>query len=96
MRGINTGKFRGRRHRDDSDDDHDDDDDDDDRRGRGRGGGKGMIRNKYVQMIYNTAAKFDNQAEYLLDQNMCTDVCPCYQKEMWKTINGKKAYRIDP
>jgi hypothetical protein len=25
------------------------------------------MRNKYVQMIMNIAAKFDNQAEYILD-----------------------------
>ena len=42
------------------------------------------------------AAKFDNQAEYLLDQNMCTEVCPCFQTEMWKVENGKKIYRTDP
>lgn len=44
----------------------------------------------------NIAAKFDNQAEYILDQNMCTEVCPCFQTEMWKQKNGIKQYRIDP
>jgi len=27
---------------------------------------------------------------------MCTDVCPCFQTEMWKQKNGKKIYRTDP
>ena len=47
-------------------------------------------------MIYNAAAKFDNQAEFLLDQNMCTEACPCLQEEVWKKQNGKRQYRLDP
>jgi hypothetical protein len=76
---------------DKKDDDDDDDDDDENRRRKGL-----PKRNKYVKMLMDMAAKFDNQAEYLLDQNMCTDVCPCFQTEMWKVENGMKLYRTDP
>lgn len=57
---------------------HDDDDSDDKKKGgrdgdSKRGGRDGdskravPMRNKYVQMIMNMAAKFDNQAEFILD-----------------------------
>jgi hypothetical protein len=54
------------------------------------------LRNKYAHMALGLAAKFDHQAVALLDQHMCTEVCPCYQTERWATKGGTRVRRQDP
>jgi hypothetical protein len=49
-----------------------------------------------MEILLYLVAKFDNQAEVLLDQNMCTDSCPCFQIEHWTYKNGVKQTRDDP
>jgi hypothetical protein len=53
---------------------------------------KGLL-NKYSRMALGLAAKFDHQAVTLLDQHMCTEVCPCYQTERWATKAGTRVRR---
>ena len=56
---------------------------------------KGLL-NKYSHMALGLAAKFDHQAVSLLDEHMCTEVCPCYQTERWATKEGTRVSRLDP
>jgi len=43
------------------------------------------------------AVRYDKMGEKLIDQHMCTDICPCYSEETWlETEEGQKIRRIDP
>ena len=42
---------------------------------------------KWIREIFMVAARYDDVADMLLNRNMCTDKCPCYN-EYSREING--------
>ena len=56
-----------------------------------------LNNNKLLSFLMGFAGQYDDYSEKMIDNNMCTEVCPCYSVEKWDlNENGVKTRRIDP